>query len=104
MRRLTHKGYGRIYVSNKKDIERVKEIIKKIDEFEYHYIPEDFIAEFSEFPNLKYTHKFSDLDLDVLEAMCFINNIKIFILDNGNQEFVRNEKLENTVIGDGNAN
>ena len=35
------KGYGRIFVEKESDIPIVKEIIRKMDDFEYGYLPED---------------------------------------------------------------
>ena len=45
------KGYGRIFVEKESDILVVKEIIRKMDEFEYDYLPEGLIAVFN--PNIK---------------------------------------------------
>ena len=35
------KGYGRIFVEKESDIPAVKEIIRKMGEFEYDYLPEN---------------------------------------------------------------
>lgn len=32
------KGYGRIFVEKEEDIEKVKDIIRKMDEFEFEYL------------------------------------------------------------------
>src|SRR5574344_1162266 len=45
------KEYGRIFVEKESDIPIVKEIIRKMDGFEYGYLPEDLIAVFD--PNIK---------------------------------------------------
>ena len=44
MNRLTHKGYGRIYVDNQEDIQKVKDIIKELDEFEFGYLPTEYLG------------------------------------------------------------
>ena len=82
------KGYGRIFVEKESDIPVVKEIIRKMDEFEYDYLPEKLIAVFNPFPtdNLKehlvldmeYTYKFDSLDLNELQFRCWAAGIKVF--------------------------
>lgn len=74
------KGYGRIFVEKQEDIQKVKEIIKEMDEFEIDYLPDDLIAVFSE-ENMKavYTHKFSDLDTQLLTSVCWKRGIKMFV-------------------------
>lgn len=86
------KQYGRIFVEKEEDIEAVKEIIRKMDEFEYDYLPKDLITVFN--PNIKsfpkenpkdhfwvdmqYTHKFDSLDLNELQFRCWAAGVKIF--------------------------
>ena len=86
--KFTHKGYGRIYVRSEEDILKVEAIIKELDEFEYDYLPDKLIATFDNYPYLKYLHKFSDMDMNKLTAECWKRGIYIFVLDNGNQEFI----------------
>lgn len=38
-----YKGYGRIFVEKEKDIQKVKDKIKELDDFEYEYLPDDLI-------------------------------------------------------------
>ena len=90
MNTLTHKGYGRIYVKSKEDIEKVKGIIKELDEFEYGYLPSDLIALFADYPITCYTHKFSDLDMDRLTATCLDRGIHIWVFDAGHNEYPLN--------------
>lgn len=85
---FTRKGYGRIYVENESDIQSVKDAIKEMDECEFDYLPDGLIAPFSEYPNVVYTGKFDDLNLDLLTAKCWTNGIKIWCLDNGRSDFV----------------
>lgn len=84
---LTHKGYGRIYVDSEENIEKVKEIIKRLDEFEYDYLPKNMIAVYTDFPNVVYIHKFSDLDMDGLTATCWGEGVKVWVFDAGHEEF-----------------
>lgn len=77
---LDRKGYGRIFVEKETDIQKVKDIIKEMDEFEFDYLPDDLITVFSE-DNMKavYTHKFSDLDTQLLTRVCWGRGIKMFV-------------------------
>lgn len=95
------KGYGRIFVEKKEDIPAVKEIIRKMDEFEFGYLPEDLITVFD--PNVRtfpkedpkdhlwldmaYTHKFDSLNLNELQFRCWASGIKVFCCMNGGQEY-----------------
>jgi hypothetical protein len=90
MATLTRKGFARIYVDNPDDIERVKNIIKEIDESEFGYLPPKLIAPFSEYPNLCYTHKFDAIDMNILTAECWRRGIKIWVCDNGYSENIVN--------------
>ena len=76
------KDYGRILVQKEEDIDKVKEIIKEMDEFEYGYMPQDLIGVF-ERGNIEtvYTGKFDALDLMELQIRCWEQNIPIMILD-----------------------
>ena len=87
---LTSKGYARIYCENEADVAKVKAVIKELDEFEYGYLPPDLITAFSEYPELVYTHKFGDLDMNLLTAVCWSRGIKIWVLDNGLGEILAN--------------
>ena len=97
---FTRKGYGRIYVADPTKIEAVKAIIKAMDEFEYDYLPKDFVAPFTEYPQLVYTGKFDDLDLHELTARCFAQGIYIWCCDNGHDEWMENKLAESTVKED----
>lgn len=73
------KGYGRIFVEKEEDIQKVKDIIKEMDDYEFDYLPDDLIAVFSK-ENMRavYTHKFSDLDIQLLTKVCWERGLKIF--------------------------
>lgn len=77
--RFYTKSYGRIFVDKQENIERVKEIIKEMDDFEYTYLPDDLITVFdSNTFDTTYTHKFDSLDLGELMNRCWKEGIHIF--------------------------
>lgn len=94
------KGYGRIFVEKESDIPVVKEIIRKMDEFEYDYLPEGLIAVFN--PNIKrfpadnpkdhlwldmeYT-QFDSLNLNELQFRCWTVGIKVFCVMDDSKEY-----------------
>lgn len=98
---FSRKSYGRILVEKEEDIPKVKEIIRKMDEFEYDYLPNGLIAVFD--PNIKtfpkenpkdylwldmeYTHKFDNLNLNELQFRCWADGIKIFCVDGGSTKY-----------------
>src|SRR5687768_11919430 len=85
---LMRKGYARIYVENPSDVEKVRSIIKELDEFEFGYLPDNLVAPFSEYPNLCYTHKFDGLCMNRLTAVCWKRGIKIWVCDNAHAELM----------------
>lgn len=78
---MPRKDYGRILVQKEEDIAKVDAIIKEMDEFEYDYMPKDFICVFEK-DNVEtiYTHKFDSLDLIELQLRCWEQNIPIMII------------------------
>lgn len=87
MRTFTRKGYGRIYIKNIKDVEKIKNIIKEMNEFEFYYLPNNIFAYIDSFPEVVYMGKFDELDLDLLTVICAKNGIDIFCFDNKQCEF-----------------
>jgi len=87
MNTLTRKGFGRIYVENEGDIDKVKAIIEKMDALEYDYLPDGLIALYTDYPDVVYTHKFDDLDMDALTAICWARGIHIWVFDAGYTEY-----------------
>ncbi len=87
MNYLSHKGYGRIYVDTQENIEKVKCIIKEMDDYEFEYMPKDLIAVYTEYPRTCYIGKFSDLDMDKLTAKCWAHGIKVWVFDSGQCEY-----------------
>ena len=95
MNALTRKGYGRIYVEDPEMVERVADIVKELDAFEYEYLPKDLIAPWTEYPAVSYTHKFDGLCMNKLTARCWQEGIKIWVCDNGHGEFIAESSLSN---------
>lgn len=81
MSTFTKKSYGAIYVNCPSDIDRVKEIIKEMDNYEFDYLPHDLIKPFTSYPEVCYTHKFCDMDMDALTATCWSRGILIWVFD-----------------------
>ncbi len=82
MMKFPRKGYGRLFVEKKEDIEKVKEIMKEIDpdEFEGYFI-DDLIAVFSA-DNCRavYTHKFDEMDMGEVMIKAWSKGIKCFCI------------------------
>ena len=76
MRSFPYKGFGRIIVDKPEDVQKVKDILKAMDEFEFGYLPEDLIAVRGEPDHNVYVGKFEP-DLDKLEALCKAKGIEI---------------------------
>lgn len=95
MSTLTRKGYARIYVEKHDDVDKVKNIIKELNEFEYGYLPERLVAPFSEYPELVYTSKFDGLCMNRLTAVCWQLGIHIWVCDNGFNEWMTAATLPN---------
>lgn len=81
---LVRKGESRCFVFDKKHIEIVEETIEEIDEFEFGYIPDNWV-EFWDYPNSKYhppmvyNGKF-DIDVINLKIACAKKGIAIVIV------------------------
>lgn len=84
---LTHKGFGRIYCENVEDIKKVDTIIKELDEFEYGYLPDRMITTYDQYPEVVYTGKFSDMDMNKLTSECWKRGIKVWVFDSGHNEY-----------------
>lgn len=64
-----YKGYGRIFVEKKEDIQKVKNKIKELDDFEYGYLPDDLICVWNgDLDDIVYTYKFDEMNIDNLCA------------------------------------
>lgn len=72
-----YKGYGRISVQTESDIQKVKDILQEMDDFEFGYLPDDLIAVSS--LGLVPVGKF-DPDLDELKKRCDAKGIEIYIM------------------------
>lgn len=85
-----HKGYGRIFTDSEENVEKIKEVIKEMDEYEFGYLPKDLITVYDPDSFKKYedgsigtadtvyNHKFDDLDLGELMFRCWSRGIHMF--------------------------
>lgn len=83
-RTINRKSYGKIYVAKKEDIQKVKDIIKQMDQYEYDYLPNDLISVFEGHDGstrLTHTHKFDGLNINELMVKCWNEGIYIFCLN-----------------------
>jgi hypothetical protein len=71
------KGYGCIFVFKPEHIDKVRRIIRELDEFEYDYLPDGYIAVWDGEAKLCYTHKF-ELNIPELVVACGKRNIPIY--------------------------
>ena len=76
---IARKGNGRIFVKHEEAIRVVKDIIKVIDENEFEYMPDDFVAVFNPDGNnqLTYSGKF-DLDVEAFLDEC--RNLDLYVI------------------------
>lgn len=93
------KGYGRIFVEKEEDIQKVRDIIHRMDDFEYEYLPDDLIAVFTKdvrtfsdgtkhlWLDMAYTHKFDSLNLNELLVRCWADGVKVFIVEGGSLDY-----------------
>lgn len=120
---LNHKGYARFITDSEENVERIKEIIKDMDDFEYEYMPKDiffvidkesliYVTPNSRFPAfdelldvvLVYNGKFDNLDLDELHRRCREKDIMFTFLSGSSTElkwkgYMLDENSLRTAIG-----
>lgn len=101
---FSRKGYGRIFCNKEEDVPKIREIIERMDDFEYEYLPDELITVYRPEKNtkvfsdgskhyyipLEYTHKFDSLDLNELQMRCMLEGIQMFCWIGGheNGEFI----------------
>lgn len=76
------KTSGRIFVRHEADVQRVIDIIKELDEFEFEYLPDGFVTVMPEDVNkakLTYGHKF-ELRMDLLKLECWRQGIEVMLV------------------------
>lgn len=79
--KFTRKGYGRIFVEKEEDIQKIKDIIKEIDDLEYDYLHDGLIAVFTkENYESTYVHKFCDLDMGKVLKIAWQRGIHCFVV------------------------
>lgn len=88
---FSRKGWGRIFVEKEEDIEKIREIIKEIDEYEEGYLPKDLITVFSDDNfEAEYVHKFCDMNMTKVLYTAWSRGIKCFVVFgkiNGYEDF-----------------
>lgn len=77
MNEFQRKTWGRIYVADPEKIEQVRSLIEQLDEFEFCYLPDGFIAPWHGHIEPVYGHKF-EMDIDKLTTECWQRGIWIF--------------------------
>lgn len=76
------KTYGRIFVYDGRNVIKLRDIIHALDEFEFKYMPEDFIAVYDSMNcPVVYGHKF-ELGMDRLRFACFKAGIPVMLVTN----------------------
>lgn len=87
---LPRKSHARIFTTSPENVEKIKFIMKEMDEFEYDYFPEDLITYSKPFMAkigdkyyykipLAYTGKFDEMDMNELSIRCMMEDIPIYI-------------------------
>lgn len=78
--KFDRKDYGRIFVGKTEDVEKLKAIMREMDEDEYkYYFVNDIVTVFSEDGYKEvYTHKFDEMDLTEVMKRAWMNGIKCF--------------------------
>ncbi len=86
---MVKKGWGRIYVMDNASVERVREIAKNLDTFEWGYYVDGMIAHYDPTKPVRliYTCKF-EVNLDALSLLCWREGIAIWCISQHNEEFV----------------
>ena len=77
MNTFDRKTYGRIFVAKPEDVATVDAIVKELDEFEYGYMPDNFITVWPGKVEVSYGHKF-EADIDKLMETCLNRGIWIY--------------------------
>lgn len=76
---LVYKGLSKCFVYKKEDIDKVVKIIKEIDEFEFGYIPENWVVLSSGNDVLNYDDYNGKFDLDIPKFIEACANEKISV-------------------------
>ena len=102
--KFERKRYWAIYVDKKENINRVKEIIKLVDKYEYNYMPKDLLKTMDEFWSVSYVHKFTDVDMDVVSKICFDEGIFILCIGSYDEYWFSKEIYSLKYYIDNNSN
>lgn len=77
---FARKSWGRIFVTQESDVQRVRDIIQVLDQFEFEYLGKDLVAVYSTDCPLVYTHKF-EMDKNALAQACLERGICVWMID-----------------------
>ncbi len=77
MSRFMSKTHGRIFVADESKIPAVRAKIKELDDFEYTYLPDNFVTKWNGKIETTYGHKF-EIDMEQLTEACWNEGIWIF--------------------------
>ena len=89
---FNRKSYGAIFVEKAEDVEKVKNIVRRMDEFEADFLPEGLIQVFDPDKlsagevlkvDLVNTGKFEVINLNELQLRCWLAGVKIFVWRGG---------------------
>lgn len=94
---FSRKTHARIFTNSPENVEKIKSIMKEMDEFEYDYFPEDLITYSKPFMAkigdknyykipLTYVGKFDEMDMNELSIRCMMENIPIYIWYGNNRD------------------
>ena len=76
---LVFKGKSRCFVFHEEHIEKVEQIIKELDDFEYCYMPKNWVSLPDKYwDNLVYNGKF-DINIPILVEACANEKIGIIV-------------------------
>lgn len=67
-------------MSKQEDVEVVKKMIEKVDDFEFEYMPDNVVAVFGEDDELVYLGKF-EIDINALARACMEVGVWIWYVD-----------------------
>ena len=71
------KTNGRIWTVTEDDVRMVHQVIKGIDEFEYSYMPENFVSVYKgDLHDTIYGHKF-ELDINTILQACWSQGVPV---------------------------
>lgn len=87
------KQYGRIFVMHKDHIDKVNDIMKKIDDYEYDYCPDNLVTLYDSKIPLIYLHKF-EMCKDKITYECLKKGIFVWCVSFHLESYIWPEDLK----------